>query len=122
MSQFSEDLNLEKKNLEEILNDPQIPLIKETLVSIFSPLHIYLFGSRVYGKYHEHSDYDLAVVVNETTTSRGENMQKAREALSKIGISADVFVYPVNEFEDWKDELNSIPEAAYHLGVEIPLG
>jgi len=39
----------------------------------------------------------------------------------KCQISADVFFYSQEEFDDWKDELSSIPETALNTGIEIKL-
>ncbi|WP_413944426.1 nucleotidyltransferase domain-containing protein [Bdellovibrio sp. HCB-162] len=112
-----------KKNPQEILaEDPKLSLVVSRLQSLFNPLHIYLFGSRVTGLNRVNSDYDFVVVVSKTEKSRLENMQFARQALFDLDVSVDVFVYEETEFNEWKNELNSIPEAAYNLGVELSCG
>ena len=48
---------------------------------------------------------------------------KARSfILNKFGVSADIFVYSTKEFDEWKNELSSIPETALNTGREIDLG
>ena len=50
-------------------------------------------------------------------------MSKARSLLhDKCNISADVFVFSEAEFDEWKTELNSIPETALNTGLELDLG
>ncbi|MGE0632285.1 MAG: nucleotidyltransferase domain-containing protein [Pseudobdellovibrionaceae bacterium] len=105
-----------------MLFDPLVSQIQQRLISTFHPQQMFLFGSRVYGSPREDSDYDLLVVVEKRSGSRIDNMLKAREALFDLDVSADVFVYSEQEFEEWKNELNTVAEAAFVLGVELPLG
>ena len=105
-----------------IKTDKNILQIYSRLKTAFNPTQMFLFGSRAMGTNREDSDYDIAVVVAHTDKSRLQNMDVAREALFDLDISADVFVYGQQEFDEWKNELNSIPEAAYNLGVELTLG
>ncbi len=112
-----------KKNLQDILSsDNNFNEIILRLKNTFNPLKIFLFGSRVYGTDRADSDYDFAVVVAKTDKTRIENMRIAREILFDLNISVDVFVYDEDYFNDWKNELNSIPEVAFNLGLELPLG
>jgi len=121
-SSISED-QYEKKSLDELLSsDPLLTGIRNKLTATFHPNRMFLFGSRASGSNRSDSDYDILLVVKENSVSRWDNMQKAREALFDLDISADVFVYSEKEFDEWKNELNSIAEAAHNLGVEIPLG
>ena len=115
------DLEIQKRSLGDILSDPLIVEIRQKLAA-FNPQRMFLFGSRASGTNRADSDYDILLVVKETSGSRSENMQKAQELLFDLDISADVFVYSQSEFEEWKNELNSVAEAAHNLGVEIPLG
>jgi predicted nucleotidyltransferase len=112
-----------KRKAEELLKDDHTLVeIKNRLSKTFQPLHMYLFGSRAYGTPRNESDYDILLVVEKTEHSRWDNMSKARDVLSDLDTPAEVFVYSIDEFNDWKHELNTIAEAAYNLGVEIPLG
>lgn len=117
------DIEVTKKSFHEVLSsDPLIVSIRQKLVDTFYPTRMFLFGSRASGTNRKDSDYDILLVVQEAHVSRWDNMDKARKILSSLGISGDVFVYSEQEFEEWKNELNSVAEAAYTLGVEIPLG
>lgn len=89
----------------------------------FKPSRIFLFGSRVQGTAHADSDYDFVLVVPSRQGSRLDNMTRARSLIhQECHVSADVFVYTQQEFDEWKDELNSIPETAKNTGREIDLG
>ncbi len=112
-----------KKNLQELLtSDKKLNEIVHRLRLTFKPLKIYLFGSRAYGTHRSDSDYDFVVVVSSTDKTRIQNMQIAKEVLFDLNIAADVFVYNENYFNEWKSELNSIPEVAFNLGLELPIG
>jgi predicted nucleotidyltransferase len=113
----------QKVNGDELLKlDSYLSLIKDRLIKEFNPEQIFLFGSRASGQSHPESDYDILLVVAETKFDRYQNMDRAQRILSDLPIRAEVFVYSRSEFDSWKNELNSIPEAAYNLGVELTLG
>lgn len=104
---------LENKTLEEI---------KSKLIQEFNPNKIYLFGSRATFNARPDSDYDLLVVVEKSKLDRHDRNVKASLALLDVDASVDVFVYTQAEFDEWKDELSSIPETARSLGLELDLG
>ena len=54
--------------------------------------------------------------------SRIDNMLKASQLVDDLDVSVDVFVYAQDEFESWKNEMNSIPETAFTEGQVISLG
>lgn len=99
-----------------------IQQITEALREEFKPSRLFLFGSRANGSARKDSDYDFLVVVKNTKGSRVDNMVRAEKVLQHIDAKVDVFVYSEKEFNDWKDELSSIPETALNTGREIELG
>ena len=105
------------------IQDHKIEIILEALKKEFNPLRVFMFGSQVTDKATSDSDYDFVVVVKETAFSRIENMRKARAIIRQVAqVSADVFVYGETEFNEYKNELSSIPETALNLGQELGLG
>lgn len=103
--------------------DKKLEEIVSVLKNEFMPTRLFLFGSRANGSARADSDYDFVLVVPQNTKARWENMEKARHLLhEKCNISADVFVYSQNEFDEWQDEFSSIPETAKNTGQEIDLG
>ena len=104
-------------------SEQKLKIILDALKREFNPTQIFLFGSQVNQKAHVDSDYDLVVVVPETQRSRVENMRIARALVRKVAeVSADVFVYDQKEFDEYKNELSSIPETALNTGRELDLG
>lgn len=104
-------LNIEKdQNLNEIVSK---------LRSHFNPIKIYLFGSRAKGTAKPDSDYDLFLVVKDSDKSKIERMKEARKILWGRTVSVDVFIYTVDEFNDWKEEFSSIPHTVATEGVEL---
>lgn len=96
--------------------------IKETLKAEYHPVRLFLFGSRANGTAKENSDYDFVMVVPNPKKSSIDEMSKARSLIFKEhDISADIFIYSEKEFDEWKDEFNSIPETALNTGKEIEL-
>lgn len=96
--------------------------IKETLKAEYQPVRLFLFGSRANGTAKKHSDYDFVMVVPGSKKSSLDEMAKARSLIfKKHDVSADIFIYSEKEFNEWKDEFNSIPETALNTGREIEL-
>jgi predicted nucleotidyltransferase len=106
------------------LQDQKLKIILNALKKEFNPLRVFLFGSRAADvDSTADSDYDFVVVVKETNKTRIENMRKARSIVREAAqVSADVFVYDQNEFNEYKSELSSIPETALNTGRELDLG
>ncbi len=103
--------------------DSNIEKIVSVLKSEFNPRRLFLFGSRANDTANNNSDYDFVVVVKDAKGDRSENMSRARALIhEKVGVSADVFVYDEQEFNDWQNELSSIPETALNTGRELDLG
>ena len=104
-------------------SEQKLKIILDALKREFNPSQVFLFGSQANQQTHVDSDYDLVVVVPETQRSRVENMRIARALVRKVAeVSADVFVYDQKEFDEYKNELSSIPETALNTGRELDLG
>jgi predicted nucleotidyltransferase len=104
-------------------SNQKVSLILEALKKEFNPLRVFLFGSQATGNSNSESDYDFVVVVKETNKTRIENMRRARAIAREVAnVSADVFVYDQTEFDEYKNELSSVPETALNIGRELDLG
>ena len=101
--------------------DSKLNSIVERLTTEFDAKKIYLFGSHARGEANSDSDYDLLVLVEDSQLTRFERDIKARKALRSIDATFDIFVYTQAEFDEWKDELSSIPETALNEGRELRL-
>ena len=99
--------------------DPVLNQILEKIIPEFHPKKIILFGSRARNVQTENSDYDLMLILDKSDLSRIERAQKARRLTWKLGHAIDYFIYTEDEYNEWKDELNSIPYAAATTGLEL---
>lgn len=99
----------------------QLNEIVKRLKNTFNPQRLFLFGSRAKGSAHELSDYDFLLVVEKDEAGRVANMIEGKKITRDLPVSADVFVYSKEEFNEWKEEFNSIPEVAINTGVELDL-
>jgi uncharacterized protein len=102
--------NYKDQNLENIL---------EKIIPEFNPKKVILFGSRANGSHSENSDYDLFFIIEKSDLTRIERNQKARQLTWRLGHSIDYFFYTQDEFDSWKDEINSIPHSAATTGLEL---
>ena len=94
-----------------ILTDPLLDEMTSIIVSRFAPERILLFGSRARGDHHEHSDYDLIVVVDKTF--EGADQRTAiRAALSSTTTNVDVIVRTPAEFEASRHDVGALAHAA----------
>lgn len=102
--------------------DPKLKQITDVLKVTFKPSRLFLFGSRANGSHRPDSDYDFVMVVP-GLKNRPAAENKARSLIHKeVGVSADIFIYSPKTFNEWKDELSSIPETALNTGRELDLG
>ncbi|MDZ4677377.1 MAG: nucleotidyltransferase domain-containing protein [Oligoflexia bacterium] len=103
----------ESKKLKEI-----VVLLKKE----FDPSRLFLFGSRANGSNRADSDYDFVLVIPGLKNRFAAEVKARSMVLSKFNISADIFIYSKKDFDQWKNELSSIPETALNTGKEIELG
>lgn len=96
--------------------------IMKRLAAEFQPLKIILFGSRAKGTNQSDSDYDILVILNESTESWLDRCQRASRALRGCGGSVDVLVVTKNEFHEKSQELGTIYQIASSEGRELDLG
>ena len=102
--------------------DQKLDQIVEVLKNEFKPQRMFLFGSRANGNAQPDSDYDIVLVVLKLRSRHSAEVKAHSLVLNTCGISADIFIYDQADFDDWKDELSSIPETALNTGREIDLG
>ena len=95
------------------------PLIKKQIVEKLMPLKpekIILFGSYAYGEPNSDSDLDICVV-RKKYKNRLEDKVKIRKALSDIKMPKDILNPKVEEFEFYKNEINSVYYDADKKGI-----
>jgi predicted nucleotidyltransferase len=71
------------------------------LVAEFRPEKVYLFGSRVWGRHSEDSDYDFMVIVADSDETPLRRAQRGHRALRGLGVSTDILVKTRAEFDKY---------------------
>ena len=79
------------------------------------PMKIILFGSYALGTALTDSDVDV-LVIKASTTSRIKEMIAARKLLKGLKKPFDVIITTIDEFEFYKDQVNSVHHAADKTG------
>ncbi len=101
-----------------MVSQTEIEKLVNTVVEIEHPQKVVLFGSYANGKAHDESDVDLLVIVKESKTSKFERMKNIRQQLGKFNFnfSKDVFIYTLEEIEEWKNVSQAFITAALNSG------
>lgn len=90
---------------EKINFDEEIKKIKKAIIESYNPEKIILFGSCARGDYTEDSDVDIFVIKKTDESPR----ERIRNLTKKIphNVPVDVIIYTPEEFELYRDILNS---------------
>lgn len=81
------------------IHDPALAEIVRRLVEAFQPERIYLFGSKARGDAGPDSDYDLMILVPETSELGYRLAQRAHSLLWDTGTATDVLVWSEERFQ-----------------------
>ena len=98
----------------------QHPVLSEMvrrLVETFRPERIYLFGSHARGEETPDSDFDLLLIVRESSLPRYRRDQAAFRALHGVGASKDILVLTREEFDRKRKVVCSLPATVEREGV-----
>jgi HEPN domain-containing protein/predicted nucleotidyltransferase len=87
------------------------------LIDVLHPEEIWLIGSRAENRAREQSDYDLLAVLPDGATDKELDPIDAWKLVSGLGVPVDVIPCTRAEFDEEKDELDSLPRAAYTKGL-----
>ena len=91
----------------------------DNIVSHLNPQKVILFGSRVNGESGPDSDWDLMIVVDDSTTQKDVNWRIMGNI--RRGIRGAVDLIPVREstFRDRSEIIGSLPSIAAREGVVV---
>ena len=87
-----------------------VEIIKKEIVEKLRPLNpekIILFGSYVYGTPNKDSDLDICIVEKDYKNKYEEKLE-IRNLLSGINMPIDILNPKVDEYEFYKNEINSV--------------
>lgn len=96
------------------------PVLNEMIQRLVTALHperIYLFGSQARGEETPDSDFDLLLVVPESSLPRYRRDQEAFRALNGVGVSKDIVVFTREEFDRKRKVVCSLPATVEREGV-----
>ncbi len=84
---------------ENLAPDPVLAEVVRRLTEACRPERIYLFGSKARGDAGPDSDYDIMVVVPESSEPAYRRAKKAYESLRGVGTAVDVLVWTREAFD-----------------------
>ena len=113
----SYSMDVISKNAEELLQDSILTEIVQRLTSTFHPEYIYLFGSIARGQAGPDSDYDLLMVLRDSSLPRYRRDQEAFRVLTGVGASKDILVLTMKEFESQRKAPSSLPATVEREGI-----
>ncbi|HSB79666.1 MAG TPA: nucleotidyltransferase domain-containing protein [Candidatus Methylomirabilis sp.] len=96
--------------------DPKLAEIVRRLVEAYQPERIYLFGSRARGDVTPDSDYDLMVVVPDSTPPERRRSRLAYEVLWGTGAAGDILVWTRDNFDGRLHLRASLPATVVREG------
>ena len=92
------------------------PLL-ERIVARWQPLQVWLFGSRARGDATPESDWDLFVVVDDSTGETELDPGVGRRLRRECGVRADVIPWRASEFAEFRGTPNTLAYSVATDGV-----
>jgi predicted nucleotidyltransferase len=89
------------------------------IVERMNPLAIWLFGARATGRARRDSDYDLLAVMPDGTPEDDLDPVKAWAVTRDLGVPVDLIPCTISEFEEEKNEIDTLPREASRHGKLI---
>jgi predicted nucleotidyltransferase len=86
-----------------------IEKIIQTLVKVYDPQAVYIFGSYAWGQPDENSDLDIAVIVKHSDLDMANRIRLSYNALWDFEIPMDIIVYTESEI---------LEKAKYHSTLQ----
>ena len=96
--------------------DPVLAEVVRRLQELYHPEQIYLFGSTARGESGPDSDYDLMVVVPDSTPVALRDSGRAYKAIWRLGVATDVLVWTRSDFEERLPLKASLPSTIAREG------
>jgi predicted nucleotidyltransferase len=107
---------MDRGNLPDVA---QIQPLLEAIRGRMRPVGVWLFGSRARGNHHEHSDWDLLVVVPDEAPAAMFDPMHLWNLLELCRFSVDLVPYTETGFREDQDTPNTIPYSVAREGVRL---
>jgi uncharacterized protein len=98
-------------------SDPILAQVVSKLTDTFHPQRIYLFGSMARGDSGPDSDYDILMVVSNTSEPRYRIAQRALDIMWDLDTAVDILVWTLESFERKTDVVASLPATILREGI-----
>ena len=98
------------------VDDAFLREIVRRLVNDYHPSAMYLFGSMARGDAGPDSDYDIMIVVPDTSTPEQQDCKMGYRALCGLGIAKDILVWTRGEFDKRLHLKASLPSTVLREG------
>jgi predicted nucleotidyltransferase len=102
----------------QTMDEPLERLVRH-VIEARQPLEIWLFGSRAENRARPTSDYDLLVVMPDGTPEIELDPVRAWRLGWEARVTADIIPCTRSEFDEEKDEIDSLPRAAALRGRKV---
>jgi predicted nucleotidyltransferase len=99
--------------------DAPLERLVRRVVEAMNPLEVWLFGSRAENRERSTSDYDLLVVMPDGTPEPELDPVHAWRLGWEVRVTADIIPCTRSEFDEEKNEIDSLPRAAMLRGHKI---
>jgi predicted nucleotidyltransferase len=96
--------------------DPVLAEVVRRLRELYHPEQIYLFGSTARGESGPDSDYDVMVVVADSTPVALRDSGRAYKAIWRLGVATDVLVWAHSDFVERLPLRASLPSTIAREG------
>lgn len=116
MSASGYDVDMEAASHVE---DPALDRLLARVIEVMNPLEVWLFGSRAEGRARPGSDYDLLVVLPDDVPPSAFDPVRAWRIGREVRVPADIVPCTRSEFEDEKDEIDTLARAATRKGYRV---
>lgn len=93
--------------------------VLERLVAILDPEEIWLFGSRAESRERPGSDWDLLVVLPDGAPPEHLDPATVWRSIRGVGVPVDVVPCTRSEFDQERNELDTLPRAAVLRGRRL---
>jgi uncharacterized protein len=90
-----------------------------TLVDVYQPWQLYLYGSRVWGRPRPGSDIDILVLLRRSELGQADRIRLGLRALFGSGLDVDLLVLTEAEIQESKDHPSTLVHKVMTEGKKI---
>jgi predicted nucleotidyltransferase len=119
IKKYFEGVGVVMATVNEYINTAECAEIIKRLQSLYHPRSMYLFGSYAWGNPGEHSDLDIAVIVDHSDEKPYKRVHKGIAELWDIHRAIDLLVYTTEEFQTSAEHPSTLQHKIEHQGIKM---